>query len=81
MKNNALSFVDNVENMNKILISIVLIISLMGCVFALDRSSVEMEPGEAAAEDLFNHGIGQQWVGGNPPSSVHQIRYILNIIL
>jgi hypothetical protein len=57
------------ENMNKILISIVLIISLIGCVFALDRSSVEMRPGEAAAENLFNHGVGQQWVGGNPPSS------------
>jgi hypothetical protein len=54
--------------MNKILISIVLIISLMGCVSALDRSSAEMRPGEATAEKLFNYGIGQQWVGGNPPS-------------
>lgn len=56
--------------MKKILISIVLIISLMGCAFALDvRNGVEMRPGEAAAENLFNHGIGHAWVGGNPPSS------------
>ena len=55
--------------MNKILISIVLIISLMGCVSALDGSGVGMQPGEAAAEKLFNNGIGQTWAGGNPPSS------------
>jgi hypothetical protein len=55
--------------MNKIWISIVLIISLMGCTFALDESSVGMRPGETTAEKLFNYGIGQPWVGGNPPSS------------
>jgi hypothetical protein len=59
----------NVRNMNKILMSIVLIISLMGCAVALDGSGVEMRPGEATAERLFNHGIGQPWVGGNPPST------------
>lgn len=48
---------------------LVLVISLMGCVSALDGSSVEMRPGEAAAEKLLNYGIGQPWVGGNPPSS------------
>ena len=54
--------------MNKILVSMVLIISLMGCVAALDvNSKVEMRPGEAAFEQLYNHGIGQPWVGGNPP--------------
>ena len=30
---------------------------------------VEMRPGEAAAEWLFYHGIGEPWVGGNPPHS------------
>jgi hypothetical protein len=55
--------------MNKILISIVLIISLMGCVSALDGRGVETRPGEATAEELFNYGIVQPWVGGNPPSS------------
>ncbi len=56
--------------MNKILISIVLIISLMGSAYALDvENGVEMRPGEAAAENLFNHGIGHAWVGGNPPFS------------
>ena len=65
-----------VKNMNKIwrsiaLIVSVLIISLMGCVFALDANGVEMRPGEATAEKLFNYGIGEPWVGGNPPSYVH----------
>jgi hypothetical protein len=54
------------RNMNRILISIALIISLMGYAGALD--GVEMRPGEATAEKLFNYGIGQPWVGGNPPS-------------
>jgi hypothetical protein len=27
-----------------------------------------LRPGEATAEKLFNYGIGQPWVGGNPPS-------------
>ena len=54
--------------MNKALISIVLIISLMGCV-ALNGSGVELLPGETRAEKLFEKGIGQPWVGGNPPSS------------
>lgn len=55
--------------MNGYLISIVLILSLMGCALAIDfENGVEMRPGEIAAENLFNHGIGQPWVGGNPPS-------------
>lgn len=54
--------------MSKILISIVLITSLMGWALAIDAGNgVEMRPGEAAAENLFNHGIGQAWTGGNPP--------------
>ena len=55
--------------MNKIWISICLILSLMGCVLALDGNSLEVRPGEATAEKLFNYGIGQPWVGGNPPPS------------
>jgi hypothetical protein len=31
------------------------------------ENGVEMRPGEAAAEWLFYHGIGEPWVGGNPP--------------
>ncbi len=55
--------------MNKIWKSIVLIISLIGCVSALDGNGVATQPGEATAEMLFNYGIGQPWVGGNPSSS------------
>jgi hypothetical protein len=54
--------------MNKILAVLVLIISLMECAAALDtHNGVEMRPGEAAFDHLFNQGIGQPWVGGNPP--------------
>jgi len=31
-----------------------------------------MQPGEAAFEQLYNHGIGQPWVGGNPPGQQGQ---------
>lgn len=56
--------------MNRSLISAVLIISLIGCVAAIDfENGVEMRPGEKAAERLFEKGIGQQWTGGNPPIS------------
>ena len=54
--------------MKDILIPIILIISLMGCAAALDvQNGVELRPGEAMFEHLFNQGIGQPWVGGNPP--------------
>jgi hypothetical protein len=54
--------------MKGILIPIILIISLMGCAAALDvQNGVELHPGEATFEHLFNQGIGQPWVGGNPP--------------
>ncbi len=55
--------------MNKVLISIIFIISLMECTVAIDGSGVELRPGEAVAEMLFDRGIGEAWVGGNPPSS------------
>ncbi len=29
--------------------------------------SIEYKPGEKVAEDLFNHGIGKPWVGGDSP--------------
>ena len=54
--------------MNKILISTILIISLMVCASSLDLSGLEMQPREAAAEELFNKGIGQAWAGGDSQS-------------
>ncbi len=54
--------------MNRILISVIIITALIGFAVALDvENGVEMRPGEAAAERLFEHGIGEPWVGGNPP--------------
>ena len=32
---------------------------------------IEMRPGEATSEWLFYHGIGEPWVGGEPPYSGH----------
>jgi hypothetical protein len=56
--------------MNKNLILAALILSLMGCAAALDfENGVEMRPGEAAAESLFNQGFGHPWVGGDSPYS------------
>jgi hypothetical protein len=56
--------------MNKILISIALIVSLMQGAAAIEmQNGIEMRPGEAVAEKLFDKGIGEPWVGGNPPSS------------
>ena len=62
--------------MNKISISIALIIFLMGNAAAIDgQPGVELQPGEAAAEVLFNYGIGEPWVGGNPPDSIYSQYY------
>jgi hypothetical protein len=61
-------FLYKVKTMNKILISVLFIISLVGCAIAVDGGGVELRPGEAMAEKLFEKGIGQPWVGGNPPS-------------
>ncbi len=33
--------------------------------------SIEYKPGEKVAEDLFNHGIGKPWVGGDSPKSTY----------
>ncbi|HOO53821.1 MAG TPA: HAD family hydrolase [Methanothrix sp.] len=50
--------------MSKILLSFVLIISLMSSAAAWD---VETQPGEAAAEERFERGIGSPWIGGDSP--------------
>lgn len=54
--------------MNKTWMSFALIISLVSFVSAV-QNNVEMRPGEAKAEMLFDLGIGEPWIGGNPPSS------------
>ena len=54
--------------MNKIWAILTLIIFLMVCAASVDgNSKLEMRPGEASFEQLFNKGIGQAWIGGNPP--------------
>ncbi len=79
MKNRALSHLNllnsgfqkyprELMNMNKTWISFAVIISLTACAAAV-QNGMEMRPGEARAEMLFDLGIGEPWVGGNPPSS------------
>ncbi|HPE50688.1 MAG TPA: hypothetical protein PLS83_04230, partial [Methanothrix soehngenii] len=46
----------------------ILVISLAGSAWAADGPGVELRPGEARAEMLFNIGIGEKWIGGDPPS-------------
>ena len=46
----------------------ILVISLAGSAWAADGPGVELRPGEAEAEMLFNYGIGEKWIGGDPPS-------------
>lgn len=61
--------------MERVVISLVLIISLMGSAAAFDlKDGVMMRPGEAAAEERFERGFGGPWVGGDPPfrSSSHE---------
>lgn len=56
--------------MNKILMSIILITSLVGWALAQDvENGVEMQPGEAVAKSLFEKGFGETWVGGNHSDS------------
>jgi phosphoserine phosphatase len=50
--------------MKKMMILIALIISLTGSAAAWDE---EMSPGEAAAEERFERGLGGPWVGGDSP--------------
>ena len=61
---------------NRILISLTVIALLAGGAAALDaKPVVEPLPGETTAEMLFNRGIGEPWVGGNPPDSLFSQYY------
>jgi hypothetical protein len=57
-----------VDDMKRSIISIFIVLSMLACATALEPAGVEMQPGEAAAEALFENGIGQPWVGGDSPS-------------
>jgi len=45
---------------------ILVVAALMLAVLTCASGQVEYRPGEKAAEDLFNKGIGKAWVGGEP---------------
>lgn len=47
----------------------ILAICLAGSALAAYGPGVELRPGEAESEMLFNYGIGEKWIGGDPPSN------------
>lgn len=47
----------------------VLLLAVVLMLASFPVGSIEYKLGEKVAEDLFNHGIGKPWVGGNPPKS------------
>ena len=47
-------------------IFVLLVAALVLSMLALGVGEVEKRPAEAAAENLFNKGIGNPWVGGEP---------------
>ncbi len=53
----------------------ILVISLAGSAWAADGPGVELRPDEARAEMLFNIGIGEKWIGGDPPSKDSDSKY------
>ena len=59
------------------MIIIVVAAALLLPFLACGLDGVEYRPGEKAAEDLFNKGIGKPWVGGDPfkSKSMIQTRY------
>ncbi|OPY48829.1 MAG: hypothetical protein A4E48_02501 [Methanosaeta sp. PtaU1.Bin060] len=44
----------------------VLVISVLAVLAPIMASGIEYRPGEKAAEDLFNMGIGKPWISGEP---------------
>ena len=44
----------------------VLVLIVLALLAPIMASGIENRPGEKAAEDLFNKGIGQPWIGGEP---------------
>jgi hypothetical protein len=48
---------------------VVLVAALLLSMLPLGGAQVEKRPVEAAAENLFNKGIGNAWVGGDPFAS------------
>ncbi|MDQ1260879.1 MAG: hypothetical protein QG575_60 [Euryarchaeota archaeon] len=50
-------------------IKVLLVAALMLSMLPLGGAQIEKRPVEAAAENLFNKGIGSAWVGGEPFAS------------
>lgn len=53
------------------IVLVVILAALLLPIVTCSANAVEYRPGEKAAEDLFNKGIGKPWVGGDPFPSSH----------
>jgi len=62
------------------IVLIVVLAALLLPIMTCNADPVENRPGEKAAEDLFNKGIGKPWVGGDPFPSTHWTGYQKNFI-
>jgi hypothetical protein len=58
-------------------ILIMLVAALLLPVLASGVGNVEYRPAEKVAEDLFNKGIGEPWVGGDPFKSTSGMDHVL----
>ncbi|RQW78915.1 MAG: hypothetical protein EHM14_10500 [Methanothrix sp.] len=53
------------------IVLVMILAALLLPIVTCSANAVEYRPGEKAAEDLFNKGIGKPWVGGDPFPSSH----------
>lgn len=53
------------------IVLVMILAALLLPIVTCNANAVEYRPGEKAAEDLFNKGIGKPWVGGDPFTSSH----------
>lgn len=62
------------------IVLVVVLAALLLPIMTCNASPVENRPGEKAAEDLFNKGIGKPWVGGDPFPSNYWTGYQRSVI-
>lgn len=62
------------------MVLVVVLAALLLPIMTCNADPVEKRPGEKAAEDLFNKGIGKPWVGGDPFSSNYWSGYQRSVV-
>jgi hypothetical protein len=62
-------------------ILVLLVAALLLSMLPLGGAQVEKRPVESVAENLFNKGIGNAWVGGDPFASSNQMHGVASLDL